>query len=109
MSNTSWCFTQGFTRPYFSIQIVTEDDRQPVDLTSKTVTFDFRKKEDTRAAVADGACTITDPTDGRVEYRWGASDLNVPGIYDALFTVHFADNTTQPVWVRDVLVQEKLG
>lgn len=109
MSTTSYCFSQGRTRPYFAVQLLQESDDTVVDLTNCTVALNFRHKDNRSAAVSSGACSITDATNGKVEYRWGASDLNAPGLYVAEFVITFADTTTQSVFIEDVLVREKLA
>lgn len=109
MSSDFYPFVQDNTRPYFAVQIVSHIDRTPINLTGATVTFYFRHVDSTAAAVSAGACTITDATNGKVEYHWVAGDLAVPGTYIAEFRITFSDLSIQSVIITDVSVLEKLG
>lgn len=109
MSSSTFCFVQGRTRPYFAVQLFNELDDTTVDLTGATVVLNFRHKDDLTAAVSSGACVVTAAATGKLEYRWGASDLNKPGTYVAEFVITYADLTTQSVIIEDVLVREKLA
>ena len=108
MANNSWCFVQDTTRPYFAVQMLKENDHSVVPLTGATVAFYFRHVNETVAKVSAGSCNITDAPNGKVEYRWTAGDLAVPGLYNAEFRITFADTTIQSVIIRDVEVQERL-
>lgn len=102
-------FTQGNTRPFFAIQVKNTLNNAAVDLTGATVTFYFKHQLAKAAKVSAGATVITDATNGKVEYRWGANDLDVPGLYDASFRITHTDTKTQDVVIEGVLVKEKLG
>lgn len=109
----AYCFVQGNTRPYFAIRVRQSQDNSVVDLTNTTVAFYFRHQHNTdpnTAEVNGSACNVTDATGGKVEYRWGANDLNKPGLYTAEFRITFvADSTTQSILIDNVEVQRRLG
>lgn len=108
---SDFCFVQGNTKPYFAVQLLRVEDYQPVDLTGATVTFYMRleKNTGTTPEVSAGACTITSAALGKVEYRWGANDLNKPGFYTAEFRITFSDTKVQSVIIDHVDVRERLG
>lgn len=108
MANSTFCFVQGSTRPFFAVQLLKESDHTVVSLAGASVGFSFRHVDSTTAAVSAQSCNITDATNGKVEYRWQSSDLNVPGTYNAEFRVTFADATIQAVIIRDVTVFERV-
>src|SRR5258706_2638789 len=97
MANSSWCFIQDATRPYFAVQMLKENDGSVVPLPGASVAFYFRHVDATKAKVSAGICNITDAANGKVEYRWATTDLAVPGLYNAEFRITFADATIQPV------------
>lgn len=105
----TFTFTQGNTRPFFSVQIVNDLTNGPVDFTGASVAFYFREQKARAAKVSGAACTITDAVNGLVEYRWAATDLDVPGVYDAEFRITHTDGKLQTVPVRGVVVSPKLG
>lgn len=109
MSNSSFCFVQSRTKPYFSVHLVKSSDQTDIDLTGSTVTFNFRHIDNPTAVVSGGTCSVTAASTGRVEYRWGANDLAVPGNYVAEFVITYTDNTTQSIIIEDVQVSEKLA
>lgn len=104
----AFTFTQTNTRAYFAVVIKNELTNSVADLTGTTVTFYFQHKKSKTSVVAGGACVLTDDANGEVEYRWGANDLNVPGIYKAEFLITFADGKTQSVVIDDVVVQPSI-
>jgi len=108
VANSTFCFNQDATRPYFAVQLLKEKDRSVVDLTSCTVAFYFRHVDANQAKVSGAACNITDAVNGKVEYRWQVGDTAVPGLYNAEFRITFADNSTQAIVIQDVNVQERL-
>lgn len=108
MANSTWCFVQDTTRPYFAIQILKQKDGSVVDLTTATVAFYFRHVNENQAKVSAGSCNVTDAANGKVEYRWTTGDLAVPGLYNAEFRITFGDNTSQSIIIQDVNVQERL-
>lgn len=105
-------FVQSDTRPFFAAQIKNSVTNAVVDLSGATVTFYFTRKSAQIGGVAKvsaGACTVTDAVNGKVEYRWGATDLDVPGTYDAEFRIVHTDGKPQRVRIEDVVVLKKLG
>ncbi len=102
-------FVQSDTRPFFAVQILNRVTNAAVDLTGATVTFYWRRKGAASAKVAAGACTLTDATNGKVEYRWAATDLDEPGLYDAEFRIVHTDAKPQRVRIEDVRVLRRLG
>lgn len=108
---SDFCFVQGNTKPFFAVQLLKVEDYQPVDLTGATVTFYMRSEKNTGATpeVSAGACTITTALLGKVEYRWGAADLNKPAFYTSEFRIAFADGKIQSVIIEHVEVRERLG
>lgn len=106
---TKYEFTQGNRRAFFAIIVKNRLTNAAVDLTGATVTFYFREQGAIDAKVSAGAATLTDAVNGKVEYRWAAGDLDVPGIYDAEFRVAHADALVQSVFVDNVRVRAKLA
>lgn len=104
-------FTQSDTRPFFAVIIKNTLTNEVVDLTSATVTFYFENElaKAGDAKVSAGSVTVTDATAGECEYRWGATDLDVPGIYNAEFRVLHSDGNPQRVRIEGVEVLRKLG
>lgn len=102
-------FIQSDTRPAFAVVIMNNSTNAAVDLTGTTVTFYMRHKRGRTAAVSAGTCTITDATNGKVEYRWAATDLDQPGLYEAEFRIVHTDTKPQRVRISSVEVLEKLG
>lgn len=105
----SYTFTQGDTRPFFSVKIKNSLTNAVVDLTGASVAFNFRIQGARTAKVSSGACVITDAAGGICEYRWGASDLDIEGIYDAEFVVTHTDGKVQSVPIEGVVVREQLA
>lgn len=104
-----YTFVSSDTRPFFAVQIKNTLTNAAVDLSTATVTFYFKHQRAQVAKVTAGSCTVTDATNGKVEYRWGATDLDVPGIYDAEFRVVHSDTKPQRVRIEGVEVLPKLG
>lgn len=102
-------FVQGNTRPYFAIIVKNVLTNNPVDLTGASVALYFKAQRARTAVVTGAACVVTDAPNGKIEYRWGANDLNTPGVYDADFRITFPDATVQSVIIPDVVVAGKLG
>lgn len=70
-------------------------DGTPRGLADATgVKFQMRKADDKRYTI-NATATITDETDGRVEYELGDHDLSVPGEYIAQFEVTYSDGSEQ--------------
>ena len=109
MTDSTWCFVQGNTRPYFAVQLLRQSDHTPINLTGATVRFFFRHADSATAAVSGSTMNVTDATNGKVEYRWAVGDLATPGNYIAELRISFADATIQSVIIEDVLVREKLA
>jgi hypothetical protein len=55
------------------------------------------------------AVNITSAVNGQAEFRWGATDLDVPGLYQAAFKFTLSDGLVQTVIIDDVVVLPKLG
>ena len=107
-----YVFTQSDTRPFFAIVVRNSITNAVVDLTGATVTFSMRhqKAKATETPVVNGAaCTVTDAAAGAVEYRWGATDLDVPGLYTAEFKIVHSDTKSQRIQISDVEVLRKVG
>lgn len=107
-----YTFVQGDTRPFFAIVVRNSITNAVVNLTGATVTFSMRHKKAkaTETPVVNGqACTLTDAANGAVEYRWGATDLDVPGLYTAEFRIVHTDTKSQRVQIDDVEVLRKVG
>lgn len=69
-----------------------DGDGDPIDLTGATVTFRMRPQPTGPTVpalkIAAGATTtIGAPTDGVVDFAWGASDSDTPGVFDGEFAV----------------------
>lgn len=111
---TDYTFVQSDTRPFFAIIAKNNITNAAVDLTGMTITFYMWNKRTRVAKVSAGACTITDAVNGKVEYRWGATDLDDPGLYEAEFRLIHTDSKPQRIRIGHdatdkVEVLEKLG
>lgn len=65
--------------------VFTDADGQPVDLTGKAVVFIMAPEPGGTVKVNRQAATITDATNGLVQYPWGATDTDTSGRYLAEF------------------------
>lgn len=67
-------------------------DGTVVDLTSMTVRFEMYLASNGSTKVAETASnvTVTDATNGQVQYDFQAADVDTPGTYYAYFTVENA-------------------
>ena len=91
------------------MQLLGVNDDLAISLAGASVTFYFREQANPVAKVSGSSVSITDAANGKVEYQWAATDLDVPGVYDAEFRVEFSDGRKQSVIIPDVVVLEKLG
>ncbi len=104
-----YTFIQDDTRPFFAIIVKNNITNAAVDLTGTTVTFYMTNKRSRAPKVSAGACVLTDAANGKVEYRWAATDLDEPGLYEAEFRIVHTDTKPQRVRIDSVEVLEKLG
>jgi hypothetical protein len=91
------------TRPFWPVTL-TYDDGTVADLNSASVRFIAM---DSSGVVAiDSNAVITDPVAGQCEWRPGALDTQIAGIYSSEWEVTFADGTIQtfPTRTYDKLV-----
>ena len=81
------------TRPPLEFTIL--QDGSPVNLTGCAVKF-YMKNASTGSVVVNGtACAITDASNGKCQYAWGASDLATAGTYTGECEVIFGDARIQ--------------
>ena len=76
------------TLPSIKVQVKhgTVGSMAALDLTGYTATFDLINDAGTK--VVDGAAaTITDPTNGKVQYDWASGDTATAGTYNAQFNL----------------------
>lgn len=73
-------------------------DGSAIDLTGSTVTFDMWNASTGTQVITAGSCTVTDASNGDVEYAWSASDATLSaGQYLGAFTALFSGrNLTAP-------------
>ena len=88
-------FVQGDTAPDITVTLYQSDGTTPLDLTDSTVKFQMRKADDRKFTVDASADVDTDPTTGKVSYRWSVGDLAVPGDYQAQWEVTYNDGRIQ--------------
>jgi 5-hydroxyisourate hydrolase-like protein (transthyretin family) len=70
----------------------------PLDLTSaSSVALRVKQVAKVNANKWQKSCVVTDPANGRVEFRWVTADTAVPGTYDCEFVVTWSDGGTQTV------------
>lgn len=105
----TFTFTQGDRRPFFAVIVKNQLTNEVVDLTSCTATFYFKHERAKTAKVSGSSVNITSAVNGQMEYRWGANDLDVPGIYDAAFKITLSDGLVQTIVITGVEVLTKLG
>lgn len=80
----------GDTKPPLQVQILNPDG-SPRDITADVVLFNMGLPGQTRKVNGEPVFKMA-PTQGVCEYRWGANDLNVPGVeYRATFVINGTD------------------
>ena len=107
---------QGDTKPALVVSLTDEESGEPIGLNGTTVRLYFRELAGSTilatlvgALIAgrvntDGTITSTAPYDtpgagGRVQFNWGANDLNRdPGEYEGEIEITFSDGTKQTVY-----------
>ncbi len=62
----------------------------PVDLTTKSVTFSMRSR-DNPSLVITGLAVKVDAVNGIVAYQWGPGNTNTPGAYLGEFRVTYSN------------------
>ena len=105
---------------------VRENDRRPfadtvlkrgavvVDLTL-AVGVTFRMRQDTGPRTppkVESAAVISDAVNGAVQYQWGATDTDTPGLYFAEWTVDWGssiDETFPTLGVDPVLIEGRVS
>jgi hypothetical protein len=86
---------QGDTKPDLTATLKDSSSGDPIDLsTASSVRFQMREASDRRYTV-NAAAALSDASNGKVTYSWGADDLSRPGIYQAQFEIHWNDATIQ--------------
>ena len=70
-------------------------DGSPVDLTGSTILFYMKNSSTGTVKVNGGSCTITDATNGKCRYTWGATDLDTAGDYVGEIQITFAGGAIQ--------------
>ena len=93
------------TAPVFQYTVLDEDGVAIV-LTGATVTF-YMQDENGITIIDNAAVTITDATNGVVEYQWVTADSDVSGIFFAEYVITFGDGTIRtspdPGWIIVVI------
>ena len=87
----SFFLKQDDTAPVFQYTVLDEDS-VAINLTGATVTF-YMQDENGIEVITAGSVTITDATNGVVEYQWLAADSDVAGIFFAEFVITFSGGT----------------
>lgn len=105
----TFTFVQGDRRPFLAVIVKNSLTNEVVDLTSCTATFYFKHQRAKAAKVNGSAVNITSAAVGQMEYRWAATDLDVPGTYDAAFKITLSDGLVQTIVIEGVEVLAKLG
>lgn len=96
---------KGDRRPYLSVTIKDRDTDTVVNLTGLTVKFYMVTADTTRTIKVNGtSCTVTDATNGVVEYRWAANDTNTVQQYYGWFQITYGDSTLASVPPDDSLI-----
>jgi hypothetical protein len=88
---------RGDTAPAVQAPLYADDAATtPLDLAGATVEFVMAKTaSEPGTPKLTGACTVTDPTAGKVEYGWQAGDTDTAGSYMAEFQITWSDGTIQ--------------
>lgn len=86
---------QGDTRPIVQAQLL-QEPKKPLDLDVASAVR-FIVKTPNNSVFLDKAATITNGSEGRVEYHWGSGDTDTPGDFRAHFEVTFSDGTVATV------------
>jgi len=90
---------EGNTEP---LEVRLTRKRETVGLNGATVTFAMQQRNGDKQIT--GSANVTDADAGKVEFVWGGSDLDSPGIYDAEFDVTYASGKLQSYPGRETLV-----
>lgn len=80
--------TKNDLQPYYYVQIKNSTGAA-VDLTSASIVCSMRLPGSTTSKIdrQSTGINITDPTNGKFEYRWQPGDTDTPGLYDIEFEV----------------------
>ena len=87
----SFFLKQDDTAPVLQYTVLDENS-VAIDLTGVTVTFYMQDKNGIEV-ISGAAVTITDGSNGVVEYSWVAADSDVAGIFSAEFVIVFSGGT----------------
>lgn len=78
---------KGSSSPNLSVKIIKTSDGLPFNLTGSSAVFSMKRVGATTNKIDDVAANISDPTNGIVEYPWGASDTDTEGKYRGEFVI----------------------
>ncbi len=87
----SFFLKQDDTAPVLQYTVL-DEDKVAIDLTGSTVTF-YMQDENGIEVISGAVVTITDASNGVVEYSWIAADSDVAGIFFAEFVIVFSGGT----------------
>lgn len=94
----------------FPIKATLEDADGPVDLTGATVKFLMQDLQGNQ--VVDASATITNASQGKVEYNWVSGDVDTAGEFEAEFEVTFSSGKVRTFPNEDyitVVIEEDKG
>jgi len=66
-------------------------DRVPIDLTGSSIKFYVYDNQTDQLLIDGGSVTITDSTNGLIEYEWQDGDTQETGLHKGEFVVTYAD------------------
>lgn len=91
MPTVNFYIKQGSRLPILQVALL-DGEKDAVDLTTaSTVKFSMVANDSTTPKVSLQTATVTDATNGEVEYAWGASDTDTEGDYYGEFLVTWGD------------------
>lgn len=85
---TNFFIKSGDTSPALAATL-TDSDGNAIDITGASVDFHMSPRGGDGTKV-DAQATITDASNGKVEYRWSQSDTDTPGTYRGEFEVTYS-------------------
>lgn len=84
---------QNDTSPALKVELKASDGTA-INLTGATVHFHMRDIE-TQVVKVDSAATVTQATQGHVQYNWQTGDTNNAGVFEYEFQVTYSDSTIE--------------
>lgn len=102
MRDTEFAIKQNDTSPALEVELQ-DNDENAIDLSGASAEFHMVEKDGDTVAV-DSSATITDGSNGIVEYQWSSGDTSDAGRYLAEFEITYSDGTIETFPNNDDIV-----